>query len=148
MEKLNIDHYRFKGEPSSSSLGGELFIVTVYPDKTPKLEFWNPNPYFPRAHDIDYYKEQPFAPFYGTTISELFVELENDIKRQYSSNGFDFRRIGVTIEYDEQYHFPKYFSIWRKGNQDPGYGASMRISDFEDLRKKYFSKTRQIFRVL
>jgi len=124
-EALNIDHYRFTADAGSGAFGFGITTVTVFPDREPDVDFiWPPG----MCNDRLPFPNNPFMPFRGITITELFVSLDNFVS--------ELLPLGVifTIEYNEQYHFPEKVLTWPSPGQTDGIGSRLDITAFEDLR--------------
>ena len=135
-EELGINHYRFTMDVGSSVTGGSLARVTVSPDREPEVLFWADNiappswvtsPRPPSNVDPD----EPFWPFQGITLTELFASFD-DFFRSLVESGFIIR-----VSYNERYHFPeRMYRYFPPGGGWPtdGGGSHFNITDFEDLR--------------
>jgi len=133
-EELGINHYRFIMDVSSSAGGPSAAFVTVFPDREPEVLFWSdsgPPPFWVTSPPSNVDPDEPFWPFQGITLTELFASFD-DFFRSLVESGFIIR-----VSYNERYHFPErmnnYFPPGGGWPTDGG-GISFSITNFEVLR--------------
>jgi len=115
----------------SSATGGSIARVTVLPDREPEVLFWADNIFPPWVtsprppSNVD--PDQPFWPFQGITLTELFASFDDVFRRSVEIGSF------IRARYNERYHFPEEMYNGFPGGANGG-GISFSITNFEDLR--------------
>jgi hypothetical protein len=87
------------------------------------------------THDDFTESDLEMATLYGKTISDTYASIEAALEKERNTPRDEHHRVGITLRYNAEYHYPEYYSAcsYYDDLPEPGGSIGIEISDFEIL---------------